>query len=536
METNGWNSPQHFERSYLLRTHLMMDQSCRTNTPSPDQVSSAADAMLKLASTPHLPMYHMNQQPQVVYPPPGQQHLSQLSPNAQQPAMGHHQQVCAPPNSMVNNTHDLTIVEGEIQSDASIGRVLAGTLQRMSRKQREFTPDYKKDDSYWLKRRKNNEAAKRSREKRRYNDIAMGTKILDLSSDNDRLRRELQALKRKFGLPTEVDYYDELMDEEPSSPCPSNQSFSISEQQSPSVQTSHHTFKETQSSLERSEDQAGMPILGSMSSANDNFTVSQSGHYSTKEQEQPLSDYGSLSDNSFSTGSVSSNTSLSVSRVGVSGDHFEDERRHALLTDSNENGNEEDLKPLERSRERKGIPHKLRHKEQFLEPSSEAEQSPGESSSGCSSSSGLSLSYSNAGSNGSGSSIAGLLTTGEDTEPSPQSVEADVEERMSQPAGPEQDMNTSDSLTSGDSNELEGDASSQRLSDRRKRAAQVQARRCRNKDRKMMNNIQLSKSQLLESENSQLKEELRHLASEVNSLKEWMKQKSAADNCQPPGN
>ncbi|KAH3721172.1 hypothetical protein DPMN_064090 [Dreissena polymorpha] len=70
-----------------------------------------------------------------------------------------------------------------------------------SRKQREFIPENKKDDGYWEKRRKNNEAARRSREKRRFHDMALENKILDLTKDNCKLRNELTLIKKKFGLP-----------------------------------------------------------------------------------------------------------------------------------------------------------------------------------------------------------------------------------------------------------------------------------------------------------------------------------------------
>ena len=71
----------------------------------------------------------------------------------------------------------------------------------MSRRLREFIPDFKKDQEYWQKRQKNNEAAKRSREKRRINDVVMGRRIFELSSENKRLRLELEALKRQYGVP-----------------------------------------------------------------------------------------------------------------------------------------------------------------------------------------------------------------------------------------------------------------------------------------------------------------------------------------------
>ncbi|KAI4899978.1 hypothetical protein NFI96_001446 [Prochilodus magdalenae] len=70
------------------------------------------------------------------------------------------------------------------------------------RRKREFTPEEKKDASYWEKRRKNNEAAKRSREKRRANDYMLETRLVALSEENAALRAELLALKLRYGLLT----------------------------------------------------------------------------------------------------------------------------------------------------------------------------------------------------------------------------------------------------------------------------------------------------------------------------------------------
>ena len=70
-----------------------------------------------------------------------------------------------------------------------------------SRKQREFIPENKKDAGYWEKRRKNNEAARRSREKRRYHDMALENRIMDLTRDNCKLRNELSSIKKRFGIP-----------------------------------------------------------------------------------------------------------------------------------------------------------------------------------------------------------------------------------------------------------------------------------------------------------------------------------------------
>ncbi|XP_044111361.1 NFIL3 like protein [Neovison vison] len=68
------------------------------------------------------------------------------------------------------------------------------------RRQREFMPEEKKDTVYWEKRRKNNEAAKRSREKRRLNDAALESRLAALLEENALLRAELWALRHRFGL------------------------------------------------------------------------------------------------------------------------------------------------------------------------------------------------------------------------------------------------------------------------------------------------------------------------------------------------
>ncbi|XP_032599865.3 NFIL3 like protein [Taeniopygia guttata] len=79
-------------------------------------------------------------------------------------------------------------------------QLLLGKVGGHSRRKREFMPDDKKDTMYWEKRRKNNEAAKRSREKRRLNDVAMESQLAALSHENAMLRTELLSLKLRFGL------------------------------------------------------------------------------------------------------------------------------------------------------------------------------------------------------------------------------------------------------------------------------------------------------------------------------------------------
>ncbi|KAJ0065111.1 hypothetical protein NL108_005597 [Boleophthalmus pectinirostris] len=81
-----------------------------------------------------------------------------------------------------------------------LGIVDNDVMRRGSRRKREFIPDEQKDALYWEKRRKNNEAAKKSREKRRMNDYVLETYVLALKEENTRLKAELTAIKIHFGL------------------------------------------------------------------------------------------------------------------------------------------------------------------------------------------------------------------------------------------------------------------------------------------------------------------------------------------------
>lgn len=74
------------------------------------------------------------------------------------------------------------------------------------RRKREFIPEEMKDDLYWEKRRKNNEAAKRSREKRKMNDHVLESHLETLKEENARLSAELTAIKVQFGLVYPVAY------------------------------------------------------------------------------------------------------------------------------------------------------------------------------------------------------------------------------------------------------------------------------------------------------------------------------------------
>lgn len=101
---------------------------------------------------------------------------------------------------LFNTDHD----NNSTETNYPAGFDIASQLQRKElfsqRKQREFIPDNKKDESYWDRRRRNNEAAKRSREKRRFNDMILEQRVVELSKENHLLKAQLAAIKDKFGI------------------------------------------------------------------------------------------------------------------------------------------------------------------------------------------------------------------------------------------------------------------------------------------------------------------------------------------------
>ncbi|XP_030591392.1 nuclear factor, interleukin 3 regulated, member 2 isoform X1 [Archocentrus centrarchus] len=99
--------------------------------------------------------------------------------------------------------------ESSVQgTPARMGRLIKPKPNMTCRRKREFISDEKKDASYWEKRRKNNEAAKRSREKRRLNDMVLENRVIALNDENVRLKTELLQLKLRFGLISTASYIE----------------------------------------------------------------------------------------------------------------------------------------------------------------------------------------------------------------------------------------------------------------------------------------------------------------------------------------
>ncbi|KAK5856715.1 hypothetical protein PBY51_008292 [Eleginops maclovinus] len=93
-------------------------------------------------------------------------------------------------------------------SPSRMGRSTKTKNNMNCRRKREFISDEKKDACYWEKRRKNNEAAKRSREKRRLNDMVLENRVIALNDENVRLKTELLQLKLRFGLISTASYIE----------------------------------------------------------------------------------------------------------------------------------------------------------------------------------------------------------------------------------------------------------------------------------------------------------------------------------------
>ncbi|XP_077380336.1 nuclear factor interleukin-3-regulated protein-like [Festucalex cinctus] len=125
-----------------------------------------------------------------------------------------------------------------------------------ARSKRQFIPSERKGEGYWDKRKKNNEAAKRSRERRRANDMALETRVLSLLEENARLRAELFAIKFRFGLVK--DFSDvsilPLAQSTPSLTRGSDEAFDRHQMHSSGHQSQHSSLNETIDPLLPSEE------------------------------------------------------------------------------------------------------------------------------------------------------------------------------------------------------------------------------------------------------------------------------------------
>ncbi|XP_017259389.3 hepatic leukemia factor-like, partial [Kryptolebias marmoratus] len=95
----------------------------------------------------------------------------------------------------------LSSVPGQEMFDPRKHRFSAEELkpQPMIKKARKvFIPEDLKDDKYWARRRKNNMAAKRSRDARRLKENQIAIRAAFLEKENSALRQEVSALRKEL--------------------------------------------------------------------------------------------------------------------------------------------------------------------------------------------------------------------------------------------------------------------------------------------------------------------------------------------------
>ncbi|KAM8845741.1 nuclear factor, interleukin 3 regulated, member 2 isoform 1-T2 [Spinachia spinachia] len=184
-------------------------------------------------------------------------------------------------------------------SPSRMGRLAKSKPGMSCRRKREFISDEKKDACYWEKRRKNNEAAKRSREKRRLNDMVLENRVMALNDENVRLRTELLQLKLRFGLISTASYIEK------------------SQQMSGSGNPENGGSSSSSAQYYSSGYSSGSQVM--MNS--DSSETEQSGHGEGHRQMVKYSPHGSLSD--MSDGSSRDSPELLPFEIKQEGDRLE---------------------------------------------------------------------------------------------------------------------------------------------------------------------------------------------------------------------
>ncbi|CAF0917837.1 unnamed protein product [Rotaria sordida] len=114
--------------------------------------------------------------------------------------------ISATDSSCLNSTNDRDIVKvvttagPQCVDKEFLTQLLTRKNVIPARKRRDFIPNDMKDDHYWERRRKNNLAAKRSREKRRLNDIVLETKVVELTNENETLKAKLNLMLSRLNM------------------------------------------------------------------------------------------------------------------------------------------------------------------------------------------------------------------------------------------------------------------------------------------------------------------------------------------------
>ncbi|XP_064606050.1 uncharacterized protein LOC135470931 [Liolophura sinensis] len=93
--------------------------------------------------------------------------------------------------------------------DEQNSQELIQAVQTLTRKVKRIVPDNEKDDRYWEKRKRNNMAAKRSRENKRFAEMSVRRKMRLLEEENYILRKEISVIKSRYGVPVDQEFLSE---------------------------------------------------------------------------------------------------------------------------------------------------------------------------------------------------------------------------------------------------------------------------------------------------------------------------------------
>ncbi|GFO29080.1 nuclear factor interleukin-3-regulated protein [Plakobranchus ocellatus] len=127
-----------------------------------------------------------------------QQHLQDL--HLQHPDLHHHQQQQHQQHQQSQQQqqqHQFMAETAQWLADDSQDEFVPKVVHRRAKR---IIPDTEKDDKYWEKRKRNNMAAKRSRENKRVLENDIRQKVTCLEENNAMLRKELALMKSRFGL------------------------------------------------------------------------------------------------------------------------------------------------------------------------------------------------------------------------------------------------------------------------------------------------------------------------------------------------
>jgi len=190
---------------------------------------------------------------------------------------------------------------------------LDAVTKPIQRRTKRMVPCELKDERYWEKRKRNNDAARRSRENKRQLELDIRSRVVILEEENSLLRKENAILKGKFGLSPDIRYLsvDESGDLLPSGAMPPQQPPIDFSRCSISSESDTNSSFPTESSTPSSSISTSSADTGYCDNSHDEFVP-------MKKRKRPKHE-ASLADSSSSAsgGSSSSNNSSPTSSLNT---------------------------------------------------------------------------------------------------------------------------------------------------------------------------------------------------------------------------